>query len=164
MSTADLTAGLDEDHVVLSRICTELETDHRSPENRRELADHLIAQLVRHQVAEEPYLPPGPALQGADDLMRRMEGLGPQDARFERLPATLTHTVRRHLREAGPVVTGLRTRYPADRLRQLGRELLEARKAADSLPHPAIADRRTRWCGPDRGSSTASGRALTAVR
>ncbi|MEV6896516.1 hemerythrin domain-containing protein [Amycolatopsis sp. NPDC051372] len=141
MSTDDLVSVLADDHLELSRICTELETDHGSPENRREVADHLIAQLVQHEVAEEPFLPPGPALHGADDLMRRMEGLGPQDARFERLLATLIHTVRRHLREAGPAVTGLRNRYPADRLRELGQDALEARRGADSLPHPVIADR-----------------------
>ncbi|MEU4672374.1 hemerythrin domain-containing protein [Amycolatopsis sp. NPDC023774] len=142
MSTDDLASVLAQDHLVLSRICTELETDHGSPENRREVADHLIAQLVRHEVAEEPYLPPGPAaLHGADGLMRRLEGLGPQDARFERLLATLIHAVRRHLREAGPAVTGLRNRHPAARLRELGRDILETRQAADSLPHPAIADR-----------------------
>ncbi|QYN19895.1 hemerythrin domain-containing protein [Amycolatopsis sp. DSM 110486] len=141
MSTDDLVSVLAEDHLGLSRICTELEIDHGSPENRREVADHLIAQLVRHEVAEEPYLPPGPALHGADDLMRPVEGLGPQDARFERLPATLLHAVRQHLREAGPAVTRPRNRYPADRLRELGQDVREGRRAADSLPHPAIAGR-----------------------
>ncbi|WIX75930.1 hemerythrin domain-containing protein [Amycolatopsis carbonis] len=166
MSTDDLASVLTEDHLVLSRICTELETDHTSPENRREVADHLIAQLVRHEVAEEPHLPLGPALCGVDDLMRRLEGLGPQEARFERLLATLIHAVRQHLREAGPAVTGLRNRCPADRLKELGQEVLKARQAADSLPHPAIADRTP----PDALLRTGPGfvdrvrAALTAVR
>ncbi|QRP49572.1 hemerythrin domain-containing protein [Amycolatopsis sp. FDAARGOS 1241] len=139
MSTHDLATVLSEDHLRLSSICTELELGPGSPENRRELADHLIAQLVRHEVAEEPHVSPSPALAGADDLMRRLEGLGPQDTRFEWLLSQLIRAVRRHLRETGLV--RLKARYSTARLRDLGDEVLDRRKAAVSVPHPAIADR-----------------------
>lgn len=139
MITHDLVTVLNEDHLQLSRICTELEIGPGSPENRRELADHLIAQLVRHQVGEEPHLPPGPALAGAEDLMRRLEALGPQDARFERVLSQLIRAVRLHLRESG--LTRLRARYSAARLRELGAEVVDRRTTSRSVPHPAIADR-----------------------
>ncbi|MFI5606945.1 hemerythrin domain-containing protein [Amycolatopsis sp. NPDC051903] len=139
MNTPDLATVLSEDHLMLSRICTELELGPGSPENRRELADHLIAQLVRHEVAEEPHVFPSPALAGADDVMRRLEGLGPQDTRFERLLSQLIRAVRRHLRETG--LARLEARYSATRLRDLGDEVMGRRKATSSLPHPAIADR-----------------------
>lgn len=80
----DLTAVLDGDHRELDRLCTELELGQGSPENRRDLADHLIAAVVRHAVAEEPFLDGDGDLAEADGLMRQLEGTGPQEVRFER--------------------------------------------------------------------------------
>src|SRR6266496_3008139 len=119
MIVRDLATMLSEDHRALCRICTELELGHGSPESRRELADHLIAQLVRHEVAEEPHLgtDPDPDLAEAERLMRQLEDAGPQESRFERLLAALVRAIRRHIRNSGStVVRELRYRYPAARL------------------------------------------------
>ncbi|MEV6447908.1 hemerythrin domain-containing protein [Amycolatopsis sp. NPDC051716] len=141
-SATDLTTVLAGDHRELDRLCTELELGQGSPENRKDLADHLIAELVRHAVAEEPYLDGDGDLAEADRLMRELEGAGPQETRFERLLGGLIRAVRRHVREEGPAaVREIRRTCSADRQAELGREVLETREAAPRLPHPDLADR-----------------------
>jgi hypothetical protein len=138
----DLTTVLDGDHRELDRLCTELELGQGSPENRKDLADHLIAALVRHAVAEEPYLDGGGDLAEADELMRQLEGAGPQETRFERLLSGLIRAVRRHVRDEGPAARRrIRAEASPARRGELGQEVLDARKAAATLPHPGLSDR-----------------------
>ena len=149
----DLTTVLDGDHRELDRLCTELELGQGSPENRRDLADHLIAELVRHAVAEEPYLDGEGDLAEADRLMRQLEGAGPQETRFERLLGGLIRAIRRHVREEGPAaVAEVRRRCSPGRRAELGQEVLEIRDAAATVPHPDLADRVPQadqlWPGP----------------
>jgi hypothetical protein len=149
----DLTTVLDGDHRELDRLCTELELGQGSPENRKDLADHLIAELVRHAVAEEPYLDGDGDLAEADRLMRQLEGTGPQETRFERLLGGLIRAIRRHVREEGPAaVRAVRRSCSEQRRAELGKEVLELRDAAATVPHPDLADRvpqaRQLWPGP----------------
>ncbi|MBE1495251.1 hypothetical protein H4696_002351 [Amycolatopsis lexingtonensis] len=149
----DLTIVLAGDHRELDRLCTELELGQGSPENRKDLSDHLIAELVRHAVAEEPFLDGEGDLAEADRLMRQLEGAGPQETRFERLLGGLIRTVRRHVRDEGPAaVTEVRRRCSPERRTELGRAVLETREAAATLPHPDLADRvppaERLWPGP----------------
>ncbi|MET9002452.1 hemerythrin domain-containing protein [Amycolatopsis sp. NPDC004169] len=149
----DLTTVLDGDHRELDRLCTELELGQGSPENRKDLADHLIAALVRHSVAEEPHLDGDGELAEADRLMRQLEGVGPQETRFERLLGGLIRATRQHVREEGPAaVRELRRTCSPERRAELGREVLETREAAATLPHPDLADRVPQadqlWPGP----------------
>jgi len=138
----DLTTVLDGDHRELDRLCTELELGQGSPENRKDLADHLIAAVVRHAVAEEPYLDGGGDLAEADGLMRQLEGAGPQETRFERLLSGLIRAVRRHVRDEGPAaMRQIRLDCSPDRRGELGEDVVEAREAAATLPHPGLADR-----------------------
>ena len=152
-SATDLTTVLAVDHRELDRLCTELELGQGSPENRKDLADHLIAELVRHSVAEEPYLDGDGDLAEADGLMRQLEGAGPQETRFERLLGGLIRAVRRHVREEGPAALREigRTCSPEEQA-ELGRQVLEIREAAATLPHPDLADRVPQadqlWPGP----------------
>ncbi|WIX91911.1 hemerythrin domain-containing protein [Amycolatopsis sp. DG1A-15b] len=152
-SATDLTTVLAGDHRELDRLCTELELGQGSPENRKDLADHLIAELVRHSVAEEPYLDGDGDLAEADRLMRQLEGAGPQETRFERLLGGLIRAVRRHVREEGAAaVREIGRTCSPDRQAELGREVLETREAAPKLPHPDLADRVPQadqlWPGP----------------
>jgi hypothetical protein len=149
----DLATVLDGDHRELDRLCTELELGQGSPENRKDLADHLTAALVRHAVAEEPYLDAGGDLAEADGLMRQLEGIGPQEIRFERLLGGLIRAVRRHVHEEGPAAAErVRHGCSPDRRRQLGKDVLETRHAAATLPHPDLSDRMPQedqlWPGP----------------
>lgn len=152
-SATDLTTVLDGDHRELDRLCTELELGQGSPENRKDLADHLIASLVRHAVAEEPYLDGDGDLAEADRLMRGLEGAGPQEPRFERLLGGLIRAVRRHVREEGAAaVREIRRTCSPDRQAELGRQVLAVRESAATLPHPDLADRVPQadqlWPGP----------------
>ncbi|OXM69983.1 hemerythrin domain-containing protein [Amycolatopsis vastitatis] len=149
----DLTTVLAGDHRELDRLCTELELGQGSPENRKDLADHLIAELVRHAVAEEPYLDGEGDLAEADRLMRQLEGAGPQETRFERLLGGLIRAIRRHVRDEGPTaVDEVRRRCSPQRRAELGKEVLEIRDAAKTVPHPDLADRLPQadqlWPGP----------------
>jgi hypothetical protein len=149
----DLTTVLAGDHRELDRLCTELELGQGSPENRKDLSDHLTAELVRHAVAEEPYLAGDGDLAEADSLMRQLEGVGPQEIRFERLLSALIRAVRRHVREEGPAaVRQARLGCSPERLAELGKQVLEIRDAAATLPHPDLADRVPQvdqlWPGP----------------
>jgi len=149
----DLTTVLAGDHRELDRLCTELELGQGSPENRKDLSDHLTAELVRHAVAEEPYLAGDGDLAEADSLMRQLEGVGPQEIRFERLLGALIRAVRRHVREEGPAaVRQARLGCSPERLAELGKQVLEVRDAAATLPHPDLADRVPQvnqlWPGP----------------
>ncbi len=142
MTTTDLTAVLTEDHRTLDRLCTELDLGQGSPENRKDLTDHLIAELIRHAVAEESLLPQESELAEAERLMRQLEDVGPQEIRFERLLGALIRAVRQHVQEEGPAaIRELRSSRSAAQLRELGEAVLDARDAAASLPHPATADR-----------------------
>jgi hypothetical protein len=149
----DLTTVLAGDHRELDRLCTELELGQGSPENRKDLADHLTAELVRHAVAEEPYLDGEGDLAEADRLMRQLEGAGPQETRFERLLSGLIRAVRRHVRDEGPAaVDEVRRTCSPQRRAELGKEVLETRDAAATVPHPDLADRvppaDQLWPGP----------------
>lgn len=149
----DLTTVLAGDHRELDRLCTELELGQGSPENRKDLADHLTAELVRHAVAEEAFLDGGGDLAEAEDLMRDLEGVGPQETRFERLLGGLIRSVRRHVRDEGPAaVRQVRLTCSPERRAELGKEVLAARDAAATLPHPDLSDRvppaRRLWPGP----------------
>ncbi len=44
------------DHRAAEPVFDELQSRQGSPEHRRDLADHVIAELVRHSVAEEQYV------------------------------------------------------------------------------------------------------------
>jgi hypothetical protein len=149
----DLTTVLAGDHRELDRLCTELELGQGSPENRKDLADHLIAAVVRHAVAEEPFLDGDGDLAEADGLMRQLEGTGPQEPRFERVLGGLIRAVRRHVREEGPAaVRRVRSGCSPERRAELGKEVLGVRDAAATLPHPDLADRIPQgeqlWPGP----------------
>lgn len=141
-AASDLTTVLAGDHRELDRLCTELELGRGSPENRKDLADHLTAALVRHAVAEESFLDGDGDLAGADGLMRRLEGTGPQEIRFERLLGGLIRAVRRHVGDEGPAaVRQVRLTCSPERRTELGKEVLAIRDAAATLPHPDLSDR-----------------------
>jgi hypothetical protein len=149
----DLTTVLAGDHRELDRLCTELELGQGSPENRKDLADHLTAELVRHGVAEESFLDGEGDLAEADGLMRQLEGVGPQEIRFERVLSGLIRAVRRHVRDEGPAaVRQVRLTCSPERRAELGKQVLAIRDAAATLPHPDLSDRMPQadqlWPGP----------------
>ncbi|MER6328579.1 hemerythrin domain-containing protein [Streptomyces sp. NPDC001034] len=152
-------------------VVQELTTDHREVEQlfgriealppgspqRRELADEVTIELVRHSVAEEAYLYPavrehldgGDALADkeiedhaqAEQIMKDLEGLPPDDPRFDTLMARLTSEIRSHLAdEERDLFPKLEAACAADALTDLGDKVRRAKKTAPTRPHPSAPD------------------------
>lgn len=144
-----------------------LTTDHREmieliseigrtadPSQRRDLADTLIAEVMRHAVAEEMFVypamkdhvPNGPEEVEHDKkehdeivkLMKRIEDVDPSDPTFmglvRELESQLTHHAGDEESEQFPK---LRTHIPAEKLVDMGKKVQNAKKLAPTRPHPS---------------------------
>jgi hemerythrin superfamily protein len=146
------------DHRGVESLFQELETTTTSPEHRRQLADHVITELVRHSVAEEQYLypavrehlPDGDKLAEqelehhaqAETTMAELENISPASPQFELLLGKLIADVRHHIRgEEDDLLPRLRKALTVEDLRELGEKVLSTKEIAPTRPHPAAADR-----------------------
>jgi hemerythrin superfamily protein/ribosome-associated toxin RatA of RatAB toxin-antitoxin module len=144
-----------------------LTTDHREatdlllqiraatdPTMRRDLADMLISELVRHAVAEEMYvypamkehLPDGEAAVEHDTqehkelerTMKELEGVEPSDPRFDSVLTQLETILADHVAdEETEQFPQLRASISREELVQLGQKVQTAKKLAPTRPHPA---------------------------
>src|SRR3954471_10039231 len=121
---------------------------------RRDLADTMISELVRHAVAEEMYvypamkehLPDGEAAVEHDiaehkeleRTMKELEAVEPSDPRFDSLLTELETTLADHVAdEESDQFPKLRAGIPRDELVQLAHKVQTAKKLAPTRPHPA---------------------------
>src|SRR5829696_7955258 len=111
----DMIDALVHDHREVEEMFTEMESGAADPRRLRELTDEVIAELVRHSVAEEQYLYPltREVLPGGDQLadreledhaaaeqiMKELDGMDPTDARYDMLVAQLITDIRGHVAE-----------------------------------------------------------------
>jgi hypothetical protein len=120
---------------------------------RRDLADTVIAEVMRHAVAEEMYvypaieehLPDGAAEVEHDkqehdeivQLMKQLEDVDASDPRFlevtRELHANLSHHIADEEAEQFPQ---LRAHIPAEKLVTMGAKVETAKKLAPTRPHP----------------------------
>jgi hemerythrin superfamily protein len=144
-----------------------LTTDHREaqdltdqitatadPEQRRDLTDQLIAELVRHSVAEEMFvypamrdhLPNGEEAVEHDiqehkeleTLMKQLEGADASSAEFDDVLANLQQVLLDHVQdEETEQFPRLREHVPAATLVELKEKVELAKKVAPTRPHPA---------------------------
>jgi hemerythrin superfamily protein len=144
-----------------------LTTDHREvlelvgqmssttdPARRRDIADTVIAELMRHSVAEEMYvypamrehLPNGQEMvehdveehQELEEAMKELESLDASEPRFLEALGRLEAVLRDHVQdEESQQFPLLRARIPAEQLVELGRKVETAKKAAPTRPHPS---------------------------
>ncbi|MEV6291587.1 hemerythrin domain-containing protein [Streptomyces sp. NPDC051896] len=152
-------------------VIQELTTDHREVEeifgriealppgskDRKDLADQATIELVRHSVAEESYLYPaarkhitgGDAIADkeiedhakAERIMKDLEGLQADDARFDTLMAQLMSEIRSHVMdEEQNLFPKMEAACPADALMDLGDKVRRAKKMAPTRPHPSAPD------------------------
>jgi len=153
----NLISVLVTDHREVEEMFTELETEGLSAQRRSELRDKVITELVRHSVAEEMYLYPTTrkVLPGGDQLadreieehaaaerlMKDLEKVDPQDARFDDLLTQLITDIRGHV---GEEETDLFPRLEAacsdQELAELGAKVQQAKKLAPTRPHPSAPD------------------------
>jgi hemerythrin superfamily protein/ribosome-associated toxin RatA of RatAB toxin-antitoxin module len=154
-------AGVGEEDVV-----DVLTTDHREVTDllrqigsatdaatRRDLADTMISELVRHAVAEEMYvypamkkhLPDGEAAVEHDiaehkeleQTMKELEAVEASDLRFDALIGQLETTLADHISdEESDQFPKLRVAIPRDELVQLAHKVQTAKKLAPTRPHP----------------------------
>jgi hemerythrin superfamily protein len=154
----DVVDVLMADHREVEAIFVELESRQGTPEHRRQLADVMIAELVRHAVAEEAYvypaarksLPDGKQVaeheiaehSEAERTMKQLESLDPSDPRFDQLLAELTSTIRHHVQdEESDLFPRLRAACAREELVELAGKVAAAKKVAPTRPHPAAPDR-----------------------
>ncbi|RJK97002.1 hemerythrin domain-containing protein [Vallicoccus soli] len=124
------------------------------PEVRRDLADVLTAELMRHAVAEEmhvypavrDHLPDGEAAvehdtrehQELEEQLKALEGLDAADAQFLEVVGRLEATLRDHVRdEEGEQFPLLRARVPRERMLEMAEQVRRAEQLAPTRPHPA---------------------------
>ncbi len=124
------------------------------PEERRDLADQLIAELVRHSVAEEMYvypamrdhLPDGDQAVEHDiqehkeleTLMKQLEGADAESAEFDDSVANLRQVLLDHIQdEEIEQFPRLRAHIPPATLVDLKDKVELAKKVAPTRPHPS---------------------------
>jgi iron-sulfur cluster repair protein YtfE (RIC family) len=126
--------------------------DAATGEQRRELFQQLVGELVRHEVAEEEIFRPvskrdaGEEIANArineesqaEQLLKEMEKLNPASAEFTSKLATLRQEVESHAAaeetQEFPKVAG---KESPERLEQMGRIYEAAKKTAPTRPHPS---------------------------
>ena len=143
-----------------------LTTDHREvldllqqiklstdTEQRRDLADTVISELVRHSVAEEMYvypamrkhLPDGDQAVEHDtkehkeleQTMKKLEDVQADQPEFDRLLGELENILRDHVQdEETEQFPGLRAGVPRSELVEMAAKVEAAKKIAPTRPHP----------------------------
>lgn len=126
-------------------------------DRQRDLADVLIAEIVRHAVAEETIVYPVVKRhlsegeehvqhdltehQEIEEALQALESSDPAQGSFitdvERLQALLEHHVQDEESEQFPE---LRERIPADELRTMATQVEALKKVAPTRPHPSAPD------------------------
>jgi hemerythrin-like domain-containing protein len=154
----DLVDVLVHDHREIEEMFAELESADVGPAERRRLANAVVAELVRHSVAEEQYLypvvrrtlPAGDRIAehemndhaGAERDMKKLENLdAATDPEFEVVLTKLMAEMRQHfLEEEVDLFPRLRATVEPDELRELARKAQLIKKIAPTRPHPAAPD------------------------
>jgi hemerythrin superfamily protein len=124
------------------------------PAQRRDMADMVIAELMRHSVAEEMFvypamrehLPGGDAAVQDDidehqqlvEVMKELEGVDAADPRFLAALGRLEQVLRHHVAdEENDQFPRLRAHLTRDQLVEMGTKVAAAKKAAPTRPHPS---------------------------
>jgi hemerythrin superfamily protein len=124
------------------------------PAQRRDMADTIIAELMRHSVAEEMYvypamrehLPDGASEVQHDieehqqlvEVMKELEDVDASDVRFLETLGRLEAVLRDHVSdEERDQFPQLRARLSREQLVEIGAKVETAKKAAPTRPHPS---------------------------
>jgi hemerythrin superfamily protein len=154
----DLVSVITRDHQAVELVFAELQLGEGSPEHRRDLADHMTAELIRHSVAEEMYMYPAARRvfpdgdQVADHeiaehaeverLLKDLEGVQATDPRFDDLVGKVIAEIRHHVREEEEqLLPRLQEACSPEELQELGRMVVRAKESAPTRPHPAAPDK-----------------------
>lgn len=145
------------DHREMQRAFRDYESGELGERQRGDLVAHIIAELARHDVAEEQYMYPAAreVLADGDEIakheiaehgeaervMKRLEGLTPADADFARLTRELIDDIRHHISdEERDLLPRLQDHCSPEQLQALGNQVLMAKRSAPTRPHPSAPD------------------------
>jgi hemerythrin superfamily protein len=152
----DVVDLLSADHREFDRIFTELEglqgrTDTDSLERKRSLVDEVTIGLVKHSVAEETMVYPRVERQvdkdeaehskeehaEAEETMKRLERMDPDDPEFDGAVAELIREIRHHVEhEEGRMFAELRASFDRDELVAMAQQVEMVKKLGPTRPHP----------------------------
>lgn len=151
---------LTEDHRKVERMFAELEGlddsgGDAARARRKDLVDQTVIELVKHSVAEEAEVYPAVKRKvsaseaerakhehaEAEQTMKRLESLDPDDPQFDAELALLMHEIREHVQEEeSEIFPHMRTIFTSDELVDLGRKVESVKKLAPTRPHPSAPD------------------------
>src|SRR3954470_14564429 len=146
----DVIEILEQDHREVEEMFAELESlrgasTEEAKSRRKDLADQVTIELVRHSVAEEVLVYPQVEDKvsaeeaehareehaEAEETLHRLEKLDADDPAFDDELATLMAEIRHHIEEEeGQIFTHMRTAMDADELRSLGGRVQAFKKVA----------------------------------
>jgi hemerythrin superfamily protein len=171
MTTAhqqDIVEDIITDHREVEEVFGEIEKG--AADNKRDLVEHVIAELVRHSVAEEQYLypiarrvlPDGDKMADheleehaeAERVMKSLEQTDTEDPKFDELTRKLIDAIRHHVEdEENDLLPKLRDACDSTELRELGEKFENSKKMAPTRPHPSAPDRppANKILGPGMG-------------
>ena len=154
----DVIEVLEHDHREVEEMFTELESlrgasNEEERERRKELAEQVTIELVRHSVAEEVLVYPKVESEvseeeaehardehaEAEETLQRLEKLDANDPAFDDELATLMEEIRHHIEdEEGQMFAHMRQVIDEDELRTLGERVEAFKKVAPTRPHPNV--------------------------
>jgi hemerythrin superfamily protein len=152
----DVVDVLTADHREFDRIFTELEglrgrSDADVLTRKRELVDEVTIGLVKHSVAEETQVYPRVEKQvdkeeaehakedhaEAEETMKRLERMDPDDPGFDGSVDELIREVRHHVQEEeSRMFAELRATFTHDELVAMAKKVEAVKKIAPTRPHP----------------------------
>jgi hemerythrin-like domain-containing protein len=154
----DVIEILEQDHREVEEMFGELESlrgasTDEAKARRKDLADQVTIELVRHSVAEEVLVYPQVEKKvskqeaehareehaEAEETLKRLEKLDADDPAFDDELATLMGEIRHHIEdEEGEMFAHMRQVIDADELRALGTRVEAFKKVAPTRPHPEV--------------------------
>jgi hemerythrin-like domain-containing protein len=155
-SQRDVVDLLSADHREFDRIFRELEglLGRTGPEDltrKRELVDEVTIGLVKHSVAEEVRVYPKVQRQvdeeeaerskhehaEAEETMKRLERMDPDDPQFDTEVQTLIREIRHHVEhEEGRMFAELRRAFSHEQLLEMARDVERVKAMAPTRAHP----------------------------
>lgn len=149
----DVVDVLTTDHQEVLDLLDQIKTS-TDVKQRRDLADTVISELVRHSVAEEMFVYPAMRqhLPNGDEAvehdttehkeleqtMKKLEAVDADDPEFTRLLGELETVLRDHVSdEENEQFPELRARIPHERLVEMAKRIENAKRVAPTRPHPA---------------------------
>ncbi|GAA2392714.1 hypothetical protein GCM10010420_16690 [Streptomyces glaucosporus] len=148
----DIDRLIADDHAIVERQFQHLEAGRG---DRRALADRIGFELSLHAFAEETVLYPlwlDLGMEGANrdarnehhgmkELLTALDSTEPGEADFERALTGLMALVRHHVAgEEGEELPAFRSRVGPERMAELGRRFIAAKRQAPPAPHPNAPD------------------------